>query len=63
MFLDEVTELSEFDACLKDLKAQFTEESKVSKPFTKYPEVVFLGTGSAMPNRERNVSGIMLHVR
>ncbi|PIK38390.1 putative zinc phosphodiesterase ELAC protein 2 [Apostichopus japonicus] len=62
MFLDEVTELSEFDACLKDLKAQFTEESKVSKPFTKYPEVVFLGTGSAMPNRERNVSGIMLHV-
>ncbi|XP_071814557.1 zinc phosphodiesterase ELAC protein 2-like [Apostichopus japonicus] len=62
MFLDEVTELSEFDACLKDLKAQFTEESKVSKPFTKYPEVVFFGTGSAMPNRERNVSGIMLHV-
>lgn len=27
----------------------------------KYPEVVFLGTGSAMPNKARNVSGILLN--
>jgi len=28
-----------------------------------YPELLFLGTGSAMPNRVRNVSAILLNLR
>ena len=28
-----------------------------------YPELLFLGTGSAMPNKVRNVSAILLNLR
>ena len=29
----------------------------------KYPEVLFAGTGSAVPNKDRNVTGILLNIR
>lgn len=29
----------------------------------KYPEVVFLGTGSALPMKIRNVSGTLVNIR
>lgn len=28
-----------------------------------YPEILFLGTGSSIPNKIRNVSAILLHTR
>lgn len=28
-----------------------------------YPEILFLGTGSAMPNKVRNVSAVWLNLR
>lgn len=28
-----------------------------------YPKVVFLGTGSCIPNKTRNTSGILVHLR
>ena len=30
---------------------------------TRYPEVVFLGTGSATPEKTRNVSAILVNLR
>ena len=38
-------------------------EQRPSVETAKYPELVFFGTGSAMPNKERNVTGILLNVR
>ena len=29
----------------------------------EFPEIVFLGTGSSMPSKGRNVSAILVHTR
>ncbi|KAJ8037718.1 Zinc phosphodiesterase ELAC protein 2 [Holothuria leucospilota] len=62
LFLDEVKDLPDFSSSLDELKVHLADKMQTLKATTRYPEVVFLGTGSAMPNRERNVSGIMLHI-
>ena len=42
-------------------KASFTIEG--SKTESRFPYVVFLGTGSSIPSKYRNVSSILLHAR
>ncbi|XP_071496376.1 zinc phosphodiesterase ELAC protein 2-like [Diadema antillarum] len=62
-FLDELASLQDFQTSLKSMRESL-EGFKGQGPLTergKYPEVVFLGTGSAMPNKARNVSGILLN--
>uniref|UniRef100_A0A669BHD7 Zinc phosphodiesterase ELAC protein 2 n=1 Tax=Oreochromis niloticus TaxID=8128 RepID=A0A669BHD7_ORENI len=48
--------LAEVDKCRKICSAGATELSE------KYPEVVFLGTGSALPMKIRNVSGTLVNI-
>lgn len=49
--------LSEVDECRKTLCSQAAEPSG-----PRYPEVVFLGTGSALPMKIRNVSGTLVNI-
>ncbi|KAF3699769.1 Zinc phosphodiesterase ELAC protein 2 [Channa argus] len=51
--------LEEVDKCKKIC---FTEAAEFSGCRTSYPEVVFLGTGSALPMKIRNVSGTLVNI-
>uniref|UniRef100_A0A3Q3XPF4 Zinc phosphodiesterase ELAC protein 2 n=1 Tax=Mola mola TaxID=94237 RepID=A0A3Q3XPF4_MOLML len=49
--------LQEVDECRKSFSSEAAELSG-----EKYPEVVFLGTGSALPMKIRNVSGTLVNI-
>ncbi|XP_041854333.1 zinc phosphodiesterase ELAC protein 2 isoform X3 [Melanotaenia boesemani] len=51
--------LEEVEKCRKILS---TESAQLSGPGSIYPEVVFLGTGSALPMKIRNVSGTLVNI-
>ncbi|XP_072027819.1 zinc phosphodiesterase ELAC protein 2-like [Amphiura filiformis] len=63
-YLKEVEELpQEFHSSLEDLKNSLEIlPSSHGNINNKYPELVFTGTGSAVPMRDRNVTGILLNV-
>lgn len=59
----EVLDTEEFPPHLEKLKSQlgsFTSSNIDHN--TAYPEFLFLGTGSCIPNKTRNTSGILVHV-
>uniref|UniRef100_A0A8C4HZW8 Zinc phosphodiesterase ELAC protein 2 n=1 Tax=Dicentrarchus labrax TaxID=13489 RepID=A0A8C4HZW8_DICLA len=51
--------LEEVDECKKMCS---TEAAETSGEGEKYPEVVFIGTGSALPMKIRNVSGTLVNI-
>ncbi|KAM4716679.1 zinc phosphodiesterase ELAC protein 2 [Anableps anableps] len=51
--------LEEVEKCRKTCSA---EAAELSVPGDRYPEVVFLGTGSALPMKIRNVSGTLVNI-
>ncbi|XP_042361734.1 zinc phosphodiesterase ELAC protein 2 isoform X2 [Plectropomus leopardus] len=51
--------LEEVDKCRKICS---TDAAELSGKGEKYPEVVFLGTGSALPMKTRNVSGTLVNI-
>lgn len=51
-----------FKQTLQDLKIQLLNK-KIGSRFQDYPRVVFLGTGSCIPNKTRNTSGILFEIR
>ncbi|XP_038069577.1 zinc phosphodiesterase ELAC protein 2-like [Patiria miniata] len=63
-FIEEAMALTGFKERLDELGNQLTEHQQrcSTEDSPRYPEVVFLGTGSAMPNKERNVTGILLNL-
>ncbi|BET01573.1 zinc phosphodiesterase [Nesidiocoris tenuis] len=62
-YRSEVMSIEGFPAELEKLKAELsslvTENQKMS---TDYPNVLFLGTGSCIPNKTRNTSGILIEI-
>lgn len=55
----EVLEIENFPAQLKTLKSEMN--SLMGSNPEIYPEFVFLGTGSCIPNKTRNTSAILVH--
>ncbi|XP_049776088.1 ribonuclease Z, mitochondrial [Schistocerca cancellata] len=58
-FIEEINGIEGFSEALAELQDQLKSYDKDVAP---YPKIVFLGTGSCIPNKTRNTSGIVLEV-
>ncbi|KAM3921970.1 zinc phosphodiesterase ELAC protein 2 [Leptodactylus fuscus] len=62
-FIKEAMEMPSFGNALEDCRRLLQSEDEPAKDGTaQYPEVVFLGTGSAVPMKTRNVSSTLVHI-
>uniref|UniRef100_A0A4W6FJ99 Zinc phosphodiesterase ELAC protein 2 n=1 Tax=Lates calcarifer TaxID=8187 RepID=A0A4W6FJ99_LATCA len=62
-FVKEASEVPNFlEEVEKSRKICSTDAAELSGKGDKYPEVVFLGTGSALPMKIRNVSGTLVNI-
>lgn len=55
----EVMELQDFTVKLNELKSKVAALKTTEDG--SYPEFIFLGTGSCIPNKTRNTSAILVH--
>ncbi|KAL1494480.1 hypothetical protein ABEB36_010074 [Hypothenemus hampei] len=60
-FVNETTSLTDFPAALKELQESLSL-AKSNLTISDYPRIIFLGTGSCIPNKTRNTSGILLQI-
>lgn len=60
-YIKEIEEIDGFQESLEILKNKMALSSKTDRT-EQYPKVIFLGTGSCIPNKNRNVSAILLHI-
>lgn len=60
-YVDETLAIPGLAASIESLKMSYSEAIPFSE--RKYPKVLFLGTGSAIPNKTRNTSGILVETR
>ena len=61
LFIEETQCMDGFPEVLAELKQKLIETE--ADAVQKFPQVVFLGTGSCIPNKTRNTSGILIHTR
>lgn len=60
-YIKEIEQIDGFQESLGNLKQQMTSCDETDRS-EQYPKVVFLGTGSCIPNKNRNVSAILIHI-
>lgn len=60
-FLEETLSLEKFPAVLHEVTQQ-VRQMQQNLVIREYPKLVFLGTGSSIPNKTRNTSGILLQI-
>jgi ribonuclease Z len=61
LFIEETQCMDGFPEVLAELKQKLVETEIGA--VRKFPQVVFLGTGSCIPNKTRNTSSILIHTR
>jgi ribonuclease Z len=58
-YVEDTMNTEDFPEQLTELKARF---ASMNTPKQEYPRIIFLGTGSCIPNKTRNTSGMLLQV-
>ncbi|CAF3759123.1 unnamed protein product [Rotaria socialis] len=61
-YIDLLLANEEFQQTFTAAKQQLQAMHEIAKTGHSYPEIVFLGTGSACPSKPRNTSGILVHI-
>lgn len=61
-YVDEVFEADGFLDALAELQTEINVRTKTLPAGAEYPKLVMLGTGSSIPSKVRNTSGILLRV-
>jgi hypothetical protein len=61
LYVEETQCVEGFPEALADMKQKLAEIE--IDPLKKFPQVLFLGTGSCIPNKTRNTSSILIHTR
>lgn len=60
-YVDETLAVPGLPAAIESMKTTVAQSVPLSD--RKYPKVIFLGTGSAIPNKTRNTSAILVETR
>lgn len=61
-YINEVYEIDGLEDALTELQSNITAKTKLLGEMFEYPKIVILGTGSCIPNKTRNTSGILLRI-
>lgn len=59
-YIDHVFKIKGFSECLEKVKTEIDIKTKALGQIEEYPKVVMFGTGSMIPSKTRNTSGILL---
>ncbi|XP_063484389.1 zinc phosphodiesterase ELAC protein 2 isoform X9 [Symphalangus syndactylus] len=61
-FIDEALQLPNFEQSVQEYRRSVQDGPAPAEKRSQYPEIIFLGTGSAIPMKTRNVSATLVNI-